>query len=163
TVIEKSRVRRKPAHAHGETVPVANGSSVSARTADHLHLPAMASVIRLEQGLYALEIAGGSSRAGEPSGAELPLIQVSSPPIGRHVERVGDRRFTRQGWVGNLGRKLRIEAFSIRPIEALVANDIEVKGLGPHGRETPWVGAGRLCGTRGQRLPLTGFAVRLAP
>ena len=252
-MIEKSRVRRKPAHAHGETVPVANGSSVSARTADHLHLPAMASVIRLEQGLYALEIAGGSSRAGEPSGAELPLIQVSSPPIGQtscveiigasgdsgwwigheggtvvvksppgggnvwvtafggpeeaplpprvepllldrrrlngagseplaittepiatepdeipteivlHVERLGDRRFTHQGWVGNLGRKLRIEAFSIRPIEALVANDIEVKGLGPHGRETPWVGAGRLCGTRGQRLPLTGFAVRLAP
>jgi len=25
------------------------------------------------------------------------------------------------------------------------------------------VGGARLCGTRGQRLPLTGFAVRLAP
>jgi hypothetical protein len=83
--------------------------------------------------------------------------------VALHVERLGDRRFPGQGWVGSRGRRLRIEAFSIRPIEALAASDIEFKGLGPFGRETPWVSDGKLCGTRGQRLPLTGFAVRLAP
>ncbi len=80
-----------------------------------------------------------------------------------HVERLGDCRFSGQGWIGNRGRRLQIEAFSIRPIDTLAAGDIEIKGLGPSGRETPWVSGGKLCGTRGQHLPLTGFAVRLAP
>jgi hypothetical protein len=45
----------------------------------------------------------------------------------------------REGWVGNRGKKLRIEAFSIRPIDTLVARDIEFKALGPNRRQTPWV------------------------
>jgi hypothetical protein len=80
-----------------------------------------------------------------------------------HVERLGDKRFPGQGWVGNRGKGLRIEAFSIRPTEVLAACDIEFKALGPKGRQTPWVTDAKLCGTRGQGLPLTGFAVRLAP
>jgi Clostridial hydrophobic W len=79
-----------------------------------------------------------------------------------HMERLGDRRFPGQGWVGNLGKKLRIEAFSIRPLEALMARDIEFKAVGPKRRQTPWVTDAKLCGTRGQGLALTGFAVRLA-
>jgi hypothetical protein len=80
-----------------------------------------------------------------------------------HVERVGDRRFPGEGWAGNRGKKLRIEAFSIRPVDTLLARDIEFKALGPKGRQTPWVTDAKLCGTRGQGLPLTGFAIRLAP
>jgi hypothetical protein len=80
-----------------------------------------------------------------------------------HVERLGDRRFPGDGWAGNRGKKLRIEAFSIRPVDTLLARDIEFKALGPKGRQTPWVTDAKLCGTRGQGLPLTGFAVRLAP
>jgi hypothetical protein len=45
----------------------------------------------------------------------------------------------------------------------LLARDIEFKALGPKGRQTPWVTDAKLCGTRGQGLPLTGFAIRLAP
>ena len=80
-----------------------------------------------------------------------------------HVERLGDQRFPGRGWAGNRGRKLRVEAFSIRPSETLAAHDIEFKALGPSGRQTPWVTDAKLCGTRGQGLPLTGFAIRLAP
>jgi hypothetical protein len=80
-----------------------------------------------------------------------------------HVERLGDQSFSGRDWAGNRGRKLRIEAFSIRPSEALTARDIEFKALGPSGRQTPWVTDAKLCGTRGQGLPLTGFAIRLAP
>ena len=79
-----------------------------------------------------------------------------------HVERLGDRRFPGEGWVGNRGKKLRIEAFSIRPVDTLLARDIEFKALGPKGRQTPWVTDAKLCGTRGRGLPLTGFAIRLA-
>ncbi|TMJ68334.1 MAG: hypothetical protein E6G83_05275 [Alphaproteobacteria bacterium] len=64
--------------------------------------------------------------------------------------------------VGNRGKKLRIEAFSIRPVDTLLARDIEFKALGPKGRQTPWVTDAKLCGTRGRGLPLTGFAIRLA-
>lgn len=79
-----------------------------------------------------------------------------------HVERLGDRRFPGEGWVGNRGKKLRVEAFSIRPVDALTARDIEFMAAGPNGRQTPWVTDAKLCGTRGQGLPLTGFAVRLS-
>jgi len=80
-----------------------------------------------------------------------------------HIERAGDRLFPGRGWVGALGRKLRIEGFSIKPLEGLLPGDVEFKGFEPNGQETPWVTAGALCGTRGRGLPLTGFAVRLAP
>ena len=248
TVIEKNPARRKRTHSTAVTEPTEIGmAAATERIVDDPHLAGIASVIRLEQGLYALEIAGTTGLPGQISGAALPLIQVSSPPGGQtsnveiigassdasswvghdggtvvvksppgggnvwvtafgrpedalvppqveprsldrrrpngaapgplaviaepaeirteivlHVERLGDRRFAGQGWIGGRGRKLRIEAFSIRPIETLTASDIEIKGLGPHGRETPWVSGGKLCGTRGQRLPLTGFAVRRA-
>ena len=37
---------------------------------------------------------------------------------------------------------------------------IEYKGLTASGAETPWIGGGSLCGSRGQGTPLIGFAVR---
>ncbi len=208
---------------------------------------AMASLVLLEQGLYALEIGETAGPRDQIAGLDTPIVQVSaisadrdrsaeiigisgpgetslgreggtvivkSPPGGGHVlvtsygpaeeavrvpqievrrldrprsnvmdfasaeatddpeeigteivlhvERLGDRRFPGQGWVGNPGKKLRIEAFSIRPLGTLMARDIEFRALGPKRRQTPWVTDAKLCGTRGQGLGLTGFAVRLA-
>jgi hypothetical protein len=224
----------------------AEASSVTASSPDRPS--ATATVLRLEQGLYALEIGETACLRGQFSGLRMPIVQIStpfdsgdwpmeiigvsgraetwvgheggtvvvkSPPGGGHVfvtayglpaqivplpdvevrrldrprpdgarlrsaqaadepeeiqtevvlhiERQGDRRFPGQGWVGNRGKKLRIEAFSIRPIDTLLARDIEFKALGPNRRQTPWVTDAKLCGTRGQGLPLTGFGVRLAP
>jgi hypothetical protein len=219
-----------------------------ATAASHSDSPAaVASLVLLEQGLYALEIGKTPCPWGQVSGLRVPMVQISAPPgrrdrrveiidasaraetwLGReggtviikapsgggdvlvtayglpgqavpvppveirrldrprsngaalgsghpdepeeirteivlHMERLGDRRFHGQGWIGNRGRKLRIEAFSIRPIDTLMARDIEFKALGPNRRQTPWVSDAKLCGTRGQGLPLTGFAVRLTP
>ena len=80
--------------------------------------------------------------------------------ITMHIERQGDRSFPAKGWVGNLGRRVRIEAFSILPQSLLSPDDIEYKAFGPQGRETQWTSGGKLCGTRGRGLPLTGFAVQ---
>ncbi len=80
-----------------------------------------------------------------------------------HIERAGDRLFPGRGWVGALGRRMRIEAFSIRPLEGLAPADLEMKGFLPNGGETPWIPGGILCGTRGRGLPLIGFAVRVVP
>jgi hypothetical protein len=80
-----------------------------------------------------------------------------------HIERLGDRRATARGWVGNPAQRLRVEGFAIRPLETLAPSDVEYMGFGPRGQQTPWVTDGKLCGTRGRGLPLTGFAVRLIP
>jgi Clostridial hydrophobic W len=106
---------------------------------------------------------GAAPRSPDPAGYPADEPEEIGSEIVLHVERLGDRRFPGEGWVGNRGKKLRIEAFSIRPIDTLLARDIEFKALGPKGRQTPWVTDAKLCGTRGQGLPLTGFAIRLAP
>jgi len=102
-----------------------------------------------------------SAVAGSGASAENQTREVPTE-ILLHIERAGDRLFPGRGWVGALGRKLRIEAFSIRPLEAIAPSDLEFKGFLPRGGETQWVQGGVLCGTRGRRLPLIGFAVRLA-
>jgi hypothetical protein len=103
-----------------------------------------------------------------PAGAVLREVEAADEPqeieteIVLHIERLGDRRFPGRGWVGNRGKRLRVEAFSIHPLGTLHTHDIEYKALGPKRRQTPWVTDAKLCGTRGQGLPLTGFAIRLA-
>ena len=92
-----------------------------------------------------------------PNGAALRA------EIVLHIEREGDRQFTTGGWAGRLGSRRRVEALAVRPLEAISHGEVEYKVYSTGGRETPWVSDGRLCGTRGQGLPLTGFAIRLAP
>jgi hypothetical protein len=102
-----------------------------------------------------------------------PLITATAPSavrrtrqikleISLHIERIGDQRLHPDGWAGSLGKRLRLEAFGIRPLEALAAQDIEYKAFGPNAEQTPWVTGGQLSGSRRRGLPLTGFAVRLA-
>ncbi len=83
--------------------------------------------------------------------------------ITLHIARQGDRSFPARGWVGNVGRRIQIEAFSISPGGKLSPDDIEYKAFGPQGRETQWTTNGKLCGTRGRGLPLTGFAIQPLP
>jgi len=95
------------------------------------------------------------------------LTAPGSPPVRTaiilHIEREGDCQFTTGGWAGRLGSRRRVEALAVRPLEAISSGEIEYKVYSTGGRETPWVSDGRLCGTRGQGLPLTGFAIRLTP
>jgi hypothetical protein len=116
---------------------------------------------------------------GPALGAEPAAAATAEPPGPRaagltgtrdlpaevllHIERIGDRLFPGRGWVGALGRRMRIEAFSIRPLQQLAPAEIEMKGYLPNGGETPWVPGGTLCGTRGRGLPLVGFALRIVP
>lgn len=104
-----------------------------------------------------------SNRAAPGSAGTTEGLEEIRTEIVLHIERLGDRCFPGQGWVGNRGKRLRIEAFSIRPLDTLMARDIEFKAFGPKQRQTPWVTDAKLCGTRGRGMPLTGFAIRLAP
>ena len=101
-----------------------------------------------------------------PAASAAPPIENGREIAGElilHIERQGDRRFSAGGWAGNPGDRLRVEGFAIRPLEGIAPGHIEYMAYGPGGRQTPWTTDTRICGTRGRGLPLTGFAVRLAP
>ena len=80
-----------------------------------------------------------------------------------HVRNRGDMPFANVEWAGRVGSGLWIEAFAVKPLEGIGAGDIEYKGLTRTGIETPWIGNGGLCGTRGMSVALIGFAARLKP
>ena len=110
------------------------------------------------------------NRIDRPASAPIKrrIEEVAPPPTRNiaaevllHIEGAGDCRVTAEGWIGNPGKKLRLEAFSIRPLETLAPGDVEYKAYGPHALEMPWISNGKVCGTRGRSLPLNGFAVRL--
>jgi hypothetical protein len=65
-------------------------------------------------------------------------------------------------WAGTPGSKRFLEAFGIIPQGHIEPDGIEYQGFGPNGRKTPWVSAGKLCGSRGKNVALTGFAIRPA-
>lgn len=129
--------------------------------------PAQSAAAALSLDLNRLDGPGGIG--AEPAGiagpraAGLTGTRDVATEILLHIERAGDRLFPGRGWVGALGRRMRIEGFSIRPIEQMAPNELEMKGFLPNGGETPWVPGGTFCGTRGRGLPLIGFAVRVVP
>lgn len=140
-------------------VPPGGGSVVvtSYGIADEAALPPL-QVVQLEGPSAAASIVAAVPAArAVVSGRGIRLEMTA------HLERQGDRRMPADGWVGTPGQRRRIEAFGIRPLEEIGPADIEYMATGPGGRQTPWVSDARLCGTRGRGLPLTGFAVRLAP
>ena len=81
--------------------------------------------------------------------------------IVTHVRQRGDMSFVDAEWAGRVAPGLWIEAFTVKPLEAIDTADIECKGLTRTGIETPWVAGGTLCGTRGMSVALIGFAARL--
>lgn len=95
-----------------------------------------------------------------PPGSPQGLAQPVSLDIVAHIRGRGDLRFVGRPWVGRLGPGLWIEAFTVVTRNQPAAAAIEYKGLTASGAETPWVACGSPCGTRGQNLPLVGFAVR---
>jgi GT2 family glycosyltransferase len=92
-----------------------------------------------------------------------PAVDRSRLPvlIGAHIRSRGDMTFADAPWAGRVAPGLWIEAFSVRPLELLGAQDIEYKGLTGSGFETPWLSDEKVCGTKGMAVPLVGFAVRL--
>lgn len=95
----------------------------------------------------------------EPDAGAAASLQLE---VRAHFEHTGDRRGAAGQWIGQRGENQFLEAFSIRPLETIGADEIEYKAFGPNGLQTPWVKDARLCGSRGQGIALTGFAVRRA-
>ena len=110
--------------------------------------------------------APAAARPVTPAPAPMPVTRAPAEiriEVTAHIERVGDRTFPGSTWVGTPGAQHRVEGFSIRPLQELQPSEIEYKALHPGGIETEWLPGPQFCGTRGQSLPITGFAIRIAP
>src|SRR5260370_856957 len=161
-----NRRMRTTAQARRSPTARAGATAASRRSRTPGKSEPVPSVARQQSPPAAAAVGGAPPAATGPAGATAPAAtEARDVPteILLHIERAGDRLFPGRGWVGALGRRMRIEAFSIRPLERLAPADIEMKGFLPSGGETPWIPGGLLCGTRGRGLPLTGFAVLVVP
>lgn len=113
-----------------------------------------------------------SGRAASPPLAPVMTLTMGRPvaPEGSpqrvgldilaHIRGRGDVHFLDTPCAGRLGPGLWIEGFAIFPHSRLAVAAIEYKGLTASGTETPWIGCGTHCGTKGRGIPLIGFAVR---
>jgi hypothetical protein len=129
------------------------------RLAEQEASPLEIQVVRIDRPLQAVA-SPGPEQSKNPA-AEAPADQDVKTEIILHIAGQGDCRFGGGEWIGSRNQGRQIEAFSVRPMEKLAATDVEYKAYGPGGRETPWVTAAKLCGTRGRGISLTGFAIRL--
>lgn len=82
-----------------------------------------------------------------------------------HIERAGDKTFAaaQDKWLGNPGKRIRVEGLSITPKQVINPADLEYKTVDVNGRETDWMPGGTFAGTRRKGLPIIGFAARLNP
>jgi hypothetical protein len=101
-----------------------------------------------------------------PPAAVLRDAQGRTPLRTRmalHIQFKGDVAYVDNYWAGALGERLAIESFAITPLEGLMPDQIEYRAVTDQGYETDWISGGGDCGSRGQDLPLAGFAVRVKP
>lgn len=126
-------------------------------------------ILQLDRAVIATYLPPEAS-ATAAGGRDFPAMAPGEDGLGvieseivLHIAHLGDRRFLSHQWAGNSTPALQIEGFSLRPLQMIAPDNVEYMGFYPGGKHTPWVGGGRFCGSRGRSLPLTGFAVRLAP
>jgi hypothetical protein len=102
----------------------------------------------------------------EPGSDQIVEADGGAPDSRRrilvHIQNVGDVHFS-EGWAGCVGETLWIEAFAIISAGTLPLESLEYCGVTADGYQTPWMSNQTLCGTRGQGMPMQGFAVRLTP
>ncbi len=97
------------------------------------------------------ELFGDRSAAAAPDIAGL----IATAHVSNHGDITGDAA----AWVGVAGQ--RIEGFSLIPYGSTTTVPIEYRGVVAGTDDPCWSKAGSFVGTRGQALPLFGFAVRL--
>ena len=108
-------------------------------------------------------VANGSAGTAAQIAATSPMLeaQAAEPEVVAHVQRTGDVGVRFGEWVGSRGSKLWVEGFGVSPLKDVPAEDIEYQAVLGRGWLSPWVEAGKFCGSRGMALPLLGLRLRL--
>jgi len=91
----------------------------------------------------------------------VPAAPAATPDVVAHVQRSGDIGVSLGQWVGTKGSRQWVEGFGIGVLPGIDPEDIEYQATLGRGWLSPWVNAGKFCGSRGMALPLLGITVRL--
>jgi hypothetical protein len=123
--------------------------------------------------LQVLRLSGEPNVAAEPAAAAAnvgsadngptgePTPPVANPAVMAHVQRMGDVGCSLGEWLGLKGSHQWVEGFGLAPLEGVAAEDLEYQAVLGRNWLSPWVEAGKFCGSRGMALPLLGLKVRL--
>ena len=112
-------------------------------------------------------VAAASKR---PAAAEAPQAAaapadppppVANPEVMAHIQTMGDVGCLLGEWLGLKGSRRWVEGFGMAPIEGVAPEDLEYQAVLGRNWLSPWVEAGKFCGSRGMALPLLGLKVRL--
>jgi hypothetical protein len=114
-------------------------------------------VLRLTPDAPVQAIGAAPAPAAAITGAPIP----ASAAVVAHVQRVGDVAGQFGTWTGTRGSGSWIEGFAITPPDGLTPQDLEYQAVLGRGWLSPWIEAGKFCGSRGMALPLLGLNVRL--
>jgi hypothetical protein len=118
--------------------------------------------------LQVLRLTPDGGLAARPAEAAVgaATAQARATPAGRpdvvaHIQRIGDVGGEFGAWIGTKGSGSWIEGFAVSPPEGLGPQDVEYQAVLGRGWLSPWIEAGKFCGSRGMALPLLGMNVRL--
>jgi hypothetical protein len=116
--------------------------------------------------LQVLRLSGepNAASAAEPaaSAATVPPPEpAANPAVMAHIQRSGDVGCALGDWLGVKGSRQWIEGFGMAPLDGLAPEDLEYQAVLGRNWLSPWVEAGKFCGSRGMALPLLGIKVRL--
>lgn len=113
-----------------------------------------------EPGGTARAPASGTAPAGGKSAA-APATQVANPEVMAHIQRMGDVGCSLGERLGTKGSRQWVEGFGLAPLEGVAPDDLEYQAVLGRNWLSPWVEAGKFCGSRGMALPLLGLKIRL--
>jgi len=84
-----------------------------------------------------------------------------APDVMAHIQRSGDVGGKIGEWIGTKGSQCWIEGFGLAPLEGVPATDLEYQAVLGRNWLSPWIEAGKFCGSRGMALPVLGLKLRL--
>ncbi|PPQ28277.1 hypothetical protein [Rhodopila globiformis] len=114
-----------------------------------------------------LQVLRLSGEAAVPDAAAAVAAEsvVPQPEATRqimaHVQRTGDVGGNSGDWIGSKGSGLWIEGFGFAPPDGTSIPELEYQAVLGRNWLSPWVEAGKYCGSRGMALPLLGLKIRL--
>jgi len=94
--------------------------------------------------------------------AEGAAAQATQPrQIMAHIQRTGDVGGNIGDWIGTKGSGLWIEGFGFAAPDGTGIPELEYQAVLGRNWLSPWVEAGKYCGSRGMALPLLSLKIRL--
>ena len=103
----------------------------------------------------------GEALASDPFNAGTAAAPAGPPAaVMAHIQRTGDVGGNFSDWIGAKGSRLWIEGFGLAPLAGVPAADVEYQAVLGRNWLSPWIEAGKYCGSRGMALPLLGLKIR---